>query len=149
PVAAGVEGAEQGGDVVGALVGNQHVGDTIVVDVLDGHADRVRAHRVGDRGGEGGVAGRVEAGGPVDQDFVAAAGQHHGVDKGAALIQFGPLDGAGGQGAVASVGEGDYRGELRCAGLGRLDGDAVGLLVGDQDIGLPLAKVLDGQGDAA
>ena len=55
PVAVGVVGAENHGDVVAALVGDQHVRNAVAVDVGHGEAGRGGADEVGlRRGSEGG-----------------------------------------------------------------------------------------------
>src|SRR5262249_39797497 len=46
PVALDVVAPEEDGDVVGAAVGDEHVGDPVPVEVLDGQPDRVGAHRI-------------------------------------------------------------------------------------------------------
>src|SRR5437773_564396 len=77
-----VRAAEEDGDVVGALVGDEQVGDAVAVDVLDGQPAGLGADGVAQRFLEGGPAGPVEAGAAVDQHAVAAAAQDDGVEEG-------------------------------------------------------------------
>src|SRR5438552_3119631 len=73
--------AEDDGDIIGALVGDDHVGNAVGVDVLDHYADRVTADRdvcwVLDV--KRGVTSKVNTGAMVDLNLVAAAGNYHGI----------------------------------------------------------------------
>src|SRR5262249_28185887 len=125
--------------VVGAAVGDQEVGDAVAVDVGDGEAGGVgpgvEAMAAVERRAELAVAQPR-----VDEDIVAAAVGHDQVGN-AVDIDVRQLDGTGGQetaGAVAQDG----------GPVAVIDHDAVAPLVGEDDVGDPVAgEVGDGQGD--
>ncbi len=134
------DAAEQDGDVIGPLVGDKHVKHTIAVDVLNGGGDRVAAD--GDDRGRviGGIAGGIETGAVINQHAVGAAGDNDGVEEGTLRpFQLHELDGPWSElGRGIGRGQRGHRGKL-VVGDRSLDGDGIGLLVGDDGVGRAVA----------
>ena len=92
PIAVGVVGAENHGDVVAALVGDQHVRNAVAVDVGHGETGRGGADEVGTRRGSEGRHAVADGRGAIDHHGVAAGADDHGVGQGRPSVENSPLD---------------------------------------------------------
>ena len=140
PIAVRVVGAEQHGDVIAALVGDQHVGNAVSVHIGHGDGYRVGADEVGFRRRRKGRHTVRDGQCAIDHHGVRPAAHDDRIGQGLRLCRGTPT--ATSPGASASADDEEtsaerlHRRVLRAVARWRLDRDPVVLLIADQHPGL-------------